>query len=174
MDARTETTAIYELLDCLFDFYDDSELQPPIKKGDRLHRAIVSYRESLPGKVLRSPEGGLKRRLLDLSRSKKIAERRAAQDVAEEWAMLIEQRKIGQEKDVIPAEYRTVPLSLNEAARLMFSVTKSADVRQKSRLLRKMIDDGPDSMPAILCGAKLVFDARKFPARVRPEIAPQA
>ena len=47
-----ELNAARELHEMLVKFYDDSDLQPPIKIGDPLHTAIRMYRNSLPDRHL--------------------------------------------------------------------------------------------------------------------------
>ena len=77
------------LFDKLVDYYDESELQPPIQVGDALHKAIAEYRKASPGRRLPPKEGELMRRLLRMSRMEAIDKRGESQSAAEQWAQLL-------------------------------------------------------------------------------------
>jgi len=42
--SEKELNVARELFEVIVSYYDDSDLQPPIKVGDDRHRAICSYR----------------------------------------------------------------------------------------------------------------------------------
>jgi hypothetical protein len=161
--------AAAQLVAVLEDYFDDSDLQPAIRQGDTRHKAIVAYRAAIGGR-LPPNEARLMRRLLDLSRSEKWQDVRDSQSVAEEWAELLEAKYSGSAGG-IPAERRTIPMSFNEAARIMFP---GQPVRAHARLIQKMVSDGHDSMPYMKVSDKTgIFDAAKFPKISWSRIAPQ-
>lgn len=90
--SKTESDAARDLFKLLVDYYDDSDLQPPINVGDALHVAICEYRKSLPGAYLPPGEGEHMRQLLRLSRSDEIESREESKSVAERWAEVLQKK----------------------------------------------------------------------------------
>jgi len=86
---ETELKAARDLYDELVKYFDDSQLQPPIKIGDKLHTAICNYRAALPKSYLPAVSAQLMLQLLRLSRSKATKQRGESQLVAADWGKLL-------------------------------------------------------------------------------------